>query len=137
MNQAKILFALIYDLLLLFAVWFFAALPFVLWQGPGFEERPMALLGFQVYLLVISYVYLSFFWLQTGQTPGLRTWNLRLVRTDGYLLTRQDAHKRFFFSLLSILTLGLGWLWVLVNRNKQTLHDQLAQTKIINILQPD
>jgi uncharacterized RDD family membrane protein YckC len=133
MNQAKILFALIYDLLLLFAVWFFAALPFVLWQGPGFEKHPFILFGFQAYLLVISYVYLSFFWLQTGQTPGLRTWNLRLVRTDGYLLTRYDAHKRFFFSLLSILTLGLGWLWVLVHPNKQTLHDQLAHTHIINI----
>jgi uncharacterized RDD family membrane protein YckC len=137
MNKAKILFALFYDLLLLCAVWFFAALPFVFWQGPGFESNPLSLLMFQVYLLVISYIYLSYFWLQTGQTPGLRTWNLRLVRVDGYLPTRNDANKRFFFSLLSIASLGLGWIWLFFNPNGQTLHDQLAQTQIINLNDPN
>ncbi|UQB42999.1 RDD family protein [Thiomicrospira microaerophila] len=132
MLNAKIIFALLYDLLLLFAVWFFAALPFVIWQGPGFEKNPLTLVIFQLYLVMISYVYLSYFWLQTGQTPGLRTWKLRLVRLDGYLPTRHDANKRFFFSLISIASLGLGWIWLFFNNQGQTLHDRLSHTQIIH-----
>lgn len=132
MLKTKIIFAFLYDLLLLIAVWFFAALPFVLWQGPGFEKNPMTLLAFQIYLVAISYIYLSYFWLQTGQTPGLRTWHLRLVRKDQYLLTRHDATMRFLYSILSIATLGLGWLWLLFNKDHQTLHDYMANTQIIS-----
>ncbi|WFE68754.1 RDD family protein [Thiomicrospira sp. R3] len=133
MLNVKIIFALLYDLLLLLALWFAAALPFVIWQGPGFEKNPFTLIVFQLYLLIISYIYLSFFWLQTGQTPGLRTWKLRLIRLDGYLPTRHDANKRFFFCLISIATLGLGWLWLFFNQQGQTLHDRLSNTKIIDI----
>ncbi|HEY9016981.1 RDD family protein [Thiomicrospira sp.] len=132
MLKAKIIFALFYDLLLLLAVWFVAAIPFVIWQGEGFETQPMTLLAFQIYLLGVSYIYLSYFWLQTGQTPGLRTWKLRLVRTDNYLLTRRDATVRFVLSLFSIVTLGFGWVWLWFSKNNQSLHDQLAFTHIVD-----
>lgn len=131
MLKAKILFALFYDTLLLFAIWFVATLPFVIWQGENFHQQPMTLLAYQLYLIGISYIYLRYFWLQTGQTPGLRTWNLRLVRKDGYLLTSRDSLVRFIYSLLSIATLGLGWLWLFFNRNNQTLHDQFSDTQIV------
>lgn len=132
MLKAKIIFALFYDLLLLLAVWFVAAIPFLIWQGEGFETEPMTVLAFQIYLIGISYIYLSYFWLQTGQTPGLRTWKLRLIRTDNYLLTRRDATVRFVMSLLSIATFGAGWLWLWFSKNHQTLHDQLSYTQIVD-----
>lgn len=133
MLKAKIIFALFYDLLLLLAVWFVAAIPFVIWQGEGFEAHPLSLLAFQLYLLGVSYIYLSYFWLQTGQTPGLRTWKLRLIRSDNYLLTRRDATIRFVMSLISIVTFGLGWIWLFFSKNNQTLHDQLSYTQIVEI----
>ncbi|MBE0494251.1 MAG: RDD family protein [Thiomicrospira sp.] len=132
MLKAKIIFALFYDLLLLLAVWFVAAIPFLIWQGEGFETEPLTVLAFQIYLLGVSYIYLSYFWLQTGQTPGLRTWKLRLIRTDNYLLTRRDATIRFVMCLLSIATLGAGWLWLWFSKNHQTLHDQLSYTQIVD-----
>lgn len=136
MLKAKILFALFYDTILLLSVLFFASIPFVMWQGEGFESQPLTLLSFQLYLLGISYIYFSYFWLQTGQTPGLRTWKLRLIRQDGYLLTRRDSLVRFLFSLLSVATLGLGWLWVWLNPNAQSLHDKLSDTHIISTETP-
>lgn len=131
MLKAKILFALLYDLLLLSALWFVAAIPFVMWQGEGFHTRPLSLLSFQLYLIGITYIYLTYFWLQTGQTPGLRTWHLRLQRKDDYLLTRTDATLRFIYSLISVATLGLGWFWLFFNRNNQSLHDRLSDTYIV------
>lgn len=131
MLKAKIIFALFYDLILLLSVLFFASIPFVLWQGEHFADQPLTLLSFQLYLLGVSYIYLSYFWLQTGQTPGLRTWKLRLVRQDGYLLTRKDSVLRFMFSLLSLATLGLGWLWLFFSPSGLSLHDQLSYTRIV------
>lgn len=133
MLQVKILFALLYDTLLLLSVLFVTSIPYLLWQGEGFTDKPLNLLIYQIYLLTISYIYLSYFWLQTGQTPGLRTWKLRLTRQDDYILTRRDSIMRFIFSLISLATLGLGWLWMFVSPNKQSLHDQLSHTKIEEI----
>lgn len=124
----KILFAFLYDLLLLMSVWFAAAIPFVIWLGPGFEQNTTSLISFQFYLIAITYLYLTHFWLKTGQTPGLRTWQLRLVREDGYLLTRHDANLRFFWAAL---LLPISWLWLFFSPKKQFLHDQLAHTKIV------
>ncbi len=125
----KIIFAFLYDLLLLTAVWFFAAIPFVIWQGGNFSSQPFTLLSFQLYLLAITYFYLSYFWIQTGQTPGLRSWKLQLVRKDGFLLTRQDANLRF---ITATLLFWIGWITLFTSK-RQTLQDHLAQTKIIAV----
>lgn len=128
MRPFKIIFAFLYDLLLLCAVWFVAAIPFVIWQGPSFEKETVKLVAFQVYLLAITYVYLSYFWVLNGQTPGLRVWHLQILRQDGYIMTRHNANLRF---LTGILLFPIGWLGLFIGPQKQTLQDLLAQTKIV------
>ncbi len=125
----KILFALLYDFLLLLAVWFFAAIPVVIWQGGSLEDKPFATLALQIYLLGITYLYLTYFWTQSGQTPGLRTWKLQLQREDGYLLTRHNANIRFMWG---VLLFGLT-LFGLLSPKRQLLHDQIAKTRIVPI----
>ncbi|MBF6057140.1 MULTISPECIES: RDD family protein [Thiomicrorhabdus] len=133
MNGLKILFAQIYDFILLCAIWFGAAIPFVLWQGGGeFEKNPILLLGFQLYLLAITYLYLTYFWTQSGQTPGLRTWKLQLRRQDDFLMTRHNANLRF---LLSVLLFPIGWVGLFLP-GQQLLQDRLAKTKIVAV-QPE
>lgn len=131
MLKTKILLAALYDLILILAVLFVASVPFVIWRGGNFDEQPIILLSYQIYLLVICYIYFSYFWLINGQTPGLRTWKLRLIRQDGYLLTRKDSIIRFILSLLSVASLGLGWLWLFFNPNQQSFHDQFSYTQIV------
>lgn len=126
----KIIFAFFYDLLLLCAVWFVSAIPFVVWQGSNFESQPFTLLAFQIYLIAITYFYLSYFWVGSGQTPGLRTWKLQLVRNDGYLLTRQNANLRF---VTATLLFWIGWITLFTSK-RQTLQDTLAQTKIVPVV---
>jgi len=77
MKGLKILFANLYDLLLLLAIWFAAAIPFVVWQDGSFDDNDPIKLAFQIYMIAITYIYLSYFWIQSGQTPGLRTWKLQ------------------------------------------------------------
>lgn len=127
MFAMKVIFAFFYDFILLFAVWFFAAIPFVVWQGDNLQTQNTAMVAFQAYLLGVTYVYLTFFWTKSGQTPGLRTWKLRLQTTEGYLLNRHQANIRF---LLGILLFLIGWI-LLFTPYKQTLQDKLAQTEIV------
>ncbi len=127
MTRFKIIFAFFYDLLLLLAIWFVAAIPFVLWQGEEFDKKPLILLAFQIYLIGVTYMYLTHFWTQSGQTPGLKTWHSQLVREDGYLLTRHNANLRFVLTTLLFL---IGWIG-LFTAKKQLLQDTLGKTKII------
>ncbi|MDX1795078.1 MAG: RDD family protein [Hydrogenovibrio sp.] len=129
MQPIKILFAFFYDFLLLFGVWFICAVPFVIWQGDNLQTHPSTMLAFQVYLLAITYVYLTYFWTTTGQTPGLRVWRLRLQRNDGYLLTRHNANVRFILGILLVL---VGWIWLLISKKHQSLQDILAHTEIVS-----
>ncbi len=129
MNELKIIFAFFYDLLLLCALWFVATIPFLIWQGESFTQNTLMLLAFQIYLIAISYLYLSFFWMQNGQTPGLRTWKLQLQREDGHLLTRHNSNLRF---TLATLLFPIGWIGLLTPK-KQLLQDILAKTKIVPI----
>lgn len=129
MSGLKILFANLYDLLLLVAIWLIASIPFVLWQGGSFSEKAGITLAYQIYLIAITYVYLSYFWIQNGQTPGLRTWKLQLVTEDNRLLSRNNANLRFLMIVIFCL---IGWIGLLFPK-QQLLQDRLAKTKIIRV----
>lgn len=134
MLSLKICFAFVYDLFLMLAIWFVTAIPFVLWQGAGFEQNPVKLLAFQTYLLAISYVYLTYFWTLNGQSPGLRVWHLQLITADNYLLSRSQANLRF---LTGVLLFTIGWIGLFIPPVKQTLQDRISKTKIVPISKRD
>ena len=129
MRGFKILFANFYDLILLLTIWFALAIPFVLWQGHSFEESPAVIFAFQVYIVGMTYVYLTYFWVHSGQTPGLRTWKLQLVNQDDTPVSRYNANLRFLFTVLFCL---IGWIGLLLPK-QQLLQDRFAKTKIIPI----
>lgn len=129
MIALKIFFANLYDLLLLIAVWFGAALPFVLWQGEAMQESSAIKLAFQIYLLFITYIYLTYFWTQSGQTPGLRTWKLQIVTEQQFLPNRYYANFRF---LWVALLFPIGWIGLLFGK-QQLLQDRLAKTQIVPV----
>jgi uncharacterized RDD family membrane protein YckC len=123
----KILFAQLYDLIILMAVWFITAIPYVLWQGGNFETDPFANLGFQAYIAAITYAYLTYFWTQNGQTPGLRIWKLQLLDEQGYIPSRHRCNIRFLMVLSLFL---IGWIGLILGR-RQLLQDRFAKTQIV------
>ncbi len=129
MNGLKILFANLYDLLLLLAIWFVAAIPFVVWQGGTFEGKPSITLAFQIYMIAITYIYLTYFWTQSGQTPGLRTWKLQIQTEQGFIPNRFNANLRFLFT---VFLFPIGWIGLLFGK-QQLLQDRLAKTKIVAV----
>lgn len=124
----KRLLAIIYDSFLLFGVLFFATLiPSLVAGGP--IRHPL----FTLYLLVVTFVFFGWFWTHGGQTLGMRAWRLKVINEDGSGISWGKALVRFLLAGLSWLILFLGFLWALVDGNKQTLHDRLSKTMLIQL----
>jgi uncharacterized RDD family membrane protein YckC len=118
-----------YDLLLLLAVLFVAAFLFLVVFGSAVE--PPRRYFFQVYLLLVSGAYFSWFWLHGGQTLAMKTWRLSLVTVNGNPLLLRQACIRFTLATIGLLFFGAGWWWAFFDREHCLLHDRLTGTRIV------
>lgn len=89
--------ALFYDGLLLAAVLFAAFVPVSSVIGHGIIAKDNPIL--KIYLISICFLYFGWFWTRNGKTLGMRVWHIKLQRTDGQLLSWQQALVRFVSGL--------------------------------------
>lgn len=125
--------AMFYDFLLLFAVLYLATL-LARWAGgssidPGGASHHV----FQVYLLMVIGWFFSWFWIRGGQTLGMRAWHIQVRRAGGGPLTWRRAVVRFGAALLSLAPAGLGFWWILVDRERRAWHDRIAGTVVVRV----
>lgn len=115
-----------YDALLLLAVLFFAtALALPLNAGEAFSTEQYY---YPAYLLCVSFLFYGWFWTHGGQTLGLRSWKMTLVGMHEQGVTWRQAFLRFIGSLISWLFLGLGFIWILFDKQNLSWHDHLSGT---------
>ncbi|MDA0820935.1 MAG: RDD family protein [Proteobacteria bacterium] len=124
--------AILYDLIALAGIWFFAALVVVI-SRKGAAIEPGNIL-FTAYLLATAYAYFGFCWTRTGQTLGMKSWKIRVVGSNcaSRISWRQSA-LRFCGALVSWSVFGLGFFWVLIDRNRRSWHDRLSTTRLTNV----
>lgn len=123
--------AMIYEALLVTAVIFIAALPFLYLVGNA--ETGWRHLAFQLYLLGVLFAYFSAFWLRSGQTLAMKTWRIRLVDLAGGTISIKQAALRFALALVGLMLAGAGFWWALFDRDRQFLHDRLARTRLVRV----
>jgi uncharacterized RDD family membrane protein YckC len=123
--------AMIYESLLVTAVIFIAALPFLYVVGNA--ETGWRHLAFQLYLLGVLFAYFSAFWLRSGQTLAMKTWRIRLVDRAGGTISLKQAALRFALALVGLMLAGAGFWWALFDRDRQFLHDRLAGTRLVRV----
>jgi uncharacterized RDD family membrane protein YckC len=126
--------ALLYDSLLLLALWMIATacfLPFTGGEAVTWARSPVLAVVHRLVLIAVVVVFYGVFWTRQGHTLGMASWRLRLQRTDGALPGWRDAALRLAAAVLSWLPLGLGWLWCLVDRERRTWHDVLSHTRVV------
>ena len=90
-----------------------------------------ALLGITVITLAIATVYILVFQITLAYTPGMRLMRLRIIDQYGDPPTTSRAAVRTSGYLVSMLTLGLGFLWVGFDSEKRGLHDWIAGTHVV------
>jgi len=114
---------MLYEAFLIFAVAFFATWVFFFASGGRDATRGWLRMELQLFILVVLAAYFLWCWLRGGQTLAMRTWRIRLVD-----VTPGRAILRF---VLALFLLPLSIVWVLVDRDRQFLHDRLAGTRLV------
>lgn len=133
--------AIIYDALVLCALWMFAmalALGAVVLLNKiglislqGYQDQAEYIqkhqLWFQLYSLIWILWFYLYFWLKGGQTLGMRAWRLLLLSNDGKRLNLSQALIRLCTALGG---LGNVWLWLRWGKGL-ALQDQLSGTVVV------
>nr|WP_296751029.1 RDD family protein [Thioalkalivibrio sp.] len=97
--------AMIYDGLLLLAIWMVLGLVFVLVEEvTGYTLIP---LQFVVNLLA-AWFFFAWFWTRTGQTLGMQAWNIQLRDEAGGPANPKQATLRYLVALAQWLVVLLG-----------------------------
>jgi hypothetical protein len=78
--------------------------------------------------------FTTFLAMGKGQTPGKRLMGIRVIRLDAKPVTWLMAFERFGGYFASASTGLLGFLQIFWDRNRQALHDKVAETVVIRVL---
>ncbi|WP_070339938.1 RDD family protein [Pseudomonas aeruginosa] len=85
-------------------------------------------------LLVFTlFGFFAKFWTHNGQTLGMQVWGLRVQNRDGSAISRLQALLRFMIAIASWLCLGLGFLWMLWDKDKRTWHDRYSESQVVRL----
>jgi uncharacterized RDD family membrane protein YckC len=146
--------SMVYEAMLLFGVIFIAG-----WLFSTLLQQRHALYlrgALQDWLFLVLGIYFTWFWTHGGQTLAMKTWRIRLVAADGRPVNIWRAMARYLLAWLWFLPgLALAWLlgaktWMLaliplanmalwaltvyLDPNRQFLHDRLAGTRLIVVM---
>jgi uncharacterized RDD family membrane protein YckC len=94
----------------------------------GNDSTLAAVLG-----ILVGVAYQVYFFTGTGQTLGAKVMGVRVVGVDGNPLSVGAALARILGAYVSGLLLGIGYLWMLWDANKQTLHDKMAGSVVVKL----
>jgi len=86
--------------------------------------------------ILIYALYSIACWALLGQTPGKALLGLRVERTNGDRVSVRRSILRYVAYWVSALPLFLGFLWILVDDERQGWHDKIADTRVIYISPP-
>ena len=76
-------------------------------------------------------LYFGYSWAVSGRTFGMAVLGVRVVRADGATAEPRRGVVRALVFPLSFLLFGLGFLGILVQRERRALHDLIAGTAVV------
>ena len=85
---------------------------------------------------IIPFLYYVVALSRWGQTLGALAVSIKVIRPDGALLSPGAALVRSVGAWVSALALGLGYLWMIWDRRKQTWHDKMAGSVVVKVKRP-
>lgn len=85
---------------------------------------------------IISYVFpivaTILFWRYKCATPGKMWLKMKVVdEVTGEPMSYLQSTIRYFAYIISIIPLGLGFLWIIWDSKKQSWHDKIARTVVV------
>jgi uncharacterized RDD family membrane protein YckC len=119
--------AAVYDWLLVIALMMIVSTPVIALLGDAIQPANAT---YRAAMLLVALGFFAGFWSHGGQTLGMKAWRLRLRRRDGSPVTLGRAGLRFVFAVIALLAAGLGFVWMLWDKDGLTWHDRWSDTTI-------
>lgn len=88
-------------------------------------------LAVAIIFVIWLFLYFGYSWAASGRTFGMAVLGVQVVRADGYVLDPWRGALRALAFPLSFLFLGLGFLGILVQRERRALHDLIAGSAVV------
>jgi uncharacterized RDD family membrane protein YckC len=127
------LLAMVYDTLIVLAIWMLiGGIAVALNQGEAIDS-PLGLATLKSLLLITTFLFFGFFWTRSGQTLGMMAWRLRAQSETGFSLSWTQAMIRFFAAMLSFALFGLGYWITIFSDQKVTWHERWSNSVTVRI----
>ncbi len=97
-----------------------------------FAALPMTTLGLELApVLIIAVVYLVIFVALRGQTPGMKVARVYVVDPALRAPSYGRSTARALFQVAGLMFGAINLFWVIIDRERRTLHDRLSNTYTI------
>jgi uncharacterized RDD family membrane protein YckC len=128
--------AMLYDAFLLLGISFaYGVVVLVLRLLAGEDTMQAPSNSLQVIIVIgLWFCYALFYvwcWRRTGQTLGMKSWRLQLQGRDHLAPSWKECWMRCLLAPISMAILGIGYLWCLIDKNGDCLHDIYSNTKVV------
>ncbi|RTE86357.1 MULTISPECIES: RDD family protein [Gammaproteobacteria] len=123
--------AVIIDAVVIFIV---LTIPLRLIYGQQYFVGDELIYGFWDVVLgyIVPFIATIWFWVRYLGTPGKMATRLEIVDAKtGKKMSTLQAVARYFAYIVSILSFGLGFIWVGIDHKKRGWHDMLVGTVVI------
>lgn len=124
---ARRLAAMVYDLLLIVAIWMLLGFVAVALNRGEANETPL----FHSLLFMATFTFFAFFWMRAGMTLGMQAWRLRVETQDGMSISLVQSLLRFLAAGASFVAFGLGYWWILFDREKRSWSDIASNSRVV------
>ncbi|WP_454910612.1 RDD family protein [Stutzerimonas chloritidismutans] len=84
-------------------------------------------------LLFSLFGFFAKFWTHSGQTLGMQVWGIRIQNADGTAIDLWQALLRFLIALVSLLCLGMGYWWMLLDKQNRAWHDMYSESQAVQL----
>lgn len=88
---------------------------------------------YQAGLVAVIAGYYIVNWVRSGQTLGMRAWQVRAVSDAGKPLSLGAAGLRFLCGFLAWAPAALGVLWLYLDPDRLAIHDRLSRTRVVRL----
>ncbi len=96
-------------------------------------ERFMMMIGSFILLQIIgACLYSTIMVSKSGMTVGKRILKIKVVMASGEPVPFGSALYRFLAEIISAVLLFSGYIMAFFDPEKRTLHDRIAQTRVVN-----
>ena len=127
-SLARRLGAMLYDALLLLALWMVSLLLIVIANSGEAVSGPLV----QGLLLAETFAFYGWSWRKQGHTLGMLAWRIHVTDADGQRPSWGQITIRLLVAVLSFACIGAGYVWMLFDKEGKTWHDKASNTQVVH-----